>query len=484
MTGLLSLANELILKISDQLEKRKAFRSTCRRIDLLVSPRLFSHMTIDIWEENASSGIYQLEALATGSTRVGEYVRTLDIRRLLANPSPRDRQRGQWGRDKKWAEEKMREFLPVALSALGGVTTVIYKMETKNLEWATILVCEYLATLPMLHTLDLRALHIPPELHPSRISNLNKLVLESDNNLSAIVEIIGGSPNLTELDYHCSGLSRSGVVPSLHHLLSKVPRERPLHLQKLGASGYYYAMLHSEDLPHFRHLKSLELGHGFLSTPWPDGHDRVISSPGDIWTAVTQETPVEAVFAPPDGAVLGYLAVATGIKRIGIFGATSDVSSHNFFTNILPRHSKTLVSLSIAAGPGPWCFGTRGIDALLDCTQLTKLSITIDDTDTTKEQKERLQDTMHHIMKVTTVLPNLYCLRLFPALRGASIALKLQSCRLRKVAHRETSDALHALIVLYPMLNPTIFPRVVKLGGKKYLPQRCSDGATRYAVQD
>ncbi|KAF8886370.1 hypothetical protein BD779DRAFT_1530928 [Infundibulicybe gibba] len=480
MAGLLSLASELILQISDQLDRRKAFRSTCRRIDLLVSPRLFSHMTIDIWGENASRGIHQLEALATGSTRAGEYVRTLDIRRLLANPNPRDRQR-----DVKWAEERMREFLPGALSALGGVTTVIYKMEAGNPEWATILVCEYLATLPMLHTLDLRTTYIPPRLHPSRISNLSKLVSESDHNLSAIVEIIGNSPNLTELDHHCSNQFGSSNVPSLHDLLSKVPHERPLRLQNLGVSGSYLPVLHHEDLPHLHHLKSLGLSQGVPCITMPGGRNGSISSPGNIWEDVARETiPIEVVLAPLDGAVLGYLAVATGIKKISIFGLMSEVSCRNFFTNILPRYSKTLISLTIAAGAGTWCLRMCNVNALLGCTELTKLAITVDDIGTTEEQKERLKRIVHCIMKMITDLPNLHCLRLFPAIRRVNMFSEIQPFHQRKVAHRETSHALHTLIVSYLMPRPAFLLPMIKLGEKRYIPRHYSDGITRYAVQE
>ncbi|KAF8886365.1 hypothetical protein BD779DRAFT_1530922 [Infundibulicybe gibba] len=84
-------------------------------------------------------------------------------------------------------------------------------------------------------------------------------------------------------------------------------------------------------------------------------------------------------------------------------------------------------------------------------------------------------------MKMATILPK-YRLRLIPALRLATLPSEMQLDRLREVVRGKTSDVLDALIVSYPLLNPAIFPPVVRLGWKKYLPQRCSDGTTKQYV--
>ncbi|KAF8886389.1 hypothetical protein BD779DRAFT_1786601 [Infundibulicybe gibba] len=121
MTGLLSLANELIGKIGDELDTCKAFRGTCRQINHAITPQVFSHLIID--EDRIHLSISQLEALTARSTRAAEYVQTVDIRLLAPNYNPRSPgeyvfsggewvlQEGPKGPEVAWAHEKMRELL-------------------------------------------------------------------------------------------------------------------------------------------------------------------------------------------------------------------------------------------------------------------------------------------------------------------------------------------------------------------------------------
>ncbi|KAF8887399.1 hypothetical protein BD779DRAFT_518878 [Infundibulicybe gibba] len=82
MPWILSLPNELILRIASELDTCKVFRATCRRINLALAPQLLSHIVINVTTKRIDVGISQLEALAAGSTSAGEYVRTIDIQFL------------------------------------------------------------------------------------------------------------------------------------------------------------------------------------------------------------------------------------------------------------------------------------------------------------------------------------------------------------------------------------------------------------------
>ncbi|KAF8888134.1 hypothetical protein BD779DRAFT_480153 [Infundibulicybe gibba] len=245
MPGLLSLPNELISDIGDELDTRKVFRSTCKRINAVVSPRVFSYITIDIHGDRLDVGISQLEALATKSTCAAEYVHTIDIRRLAANTH-----RGHTFINGKlvvrkelessktdWAQEKMRELLPEALSTLKGATTAIWMIYSGNPDWTSVLVSEFLGTLPALNALHLSMLgKLKPLAHQLRISSLTKLIVKSDPD-AAIAEIIANNPHLTYLDILMIRYGVAGDTATLHSLLEKVPLGGPCALNTSGSMG-------------------------------------------------------------------------------------------------------------------------------------------------------------------------------------------------------------------------------------------------------
>ncbi|KAF8886380.1 hypothetical protein BD779DRAFT_628057 [Infundibulicybe gibba] len=377
MPGLLSLANELILSIADELDTRKIFRGTCRQINAVVSPRVFSYITIDIHEERLDVGISQLEALATRSTCTAEYVRTIDIRRLAPNYGPNMGYtfvNGKFVVDEdpkdpktNWAQEKMRELLPGALSALKGATTAIWKACDRDPDWVSVLVSEFLGTLPALDSLHLIAPceQFVPHLNRLRISSLTKLVVSSGPD-AAIAKIIANNPCLTHLDVLVFRTFGSGDITTLHSLLEDVPLGQPLRLEHLRIGGCHIRFDH-EILPHLRHLRSLKLS--YLN----------FGPPRDLWRTVWRaRIPLEAVTALVNDDLIDYLASVTGIKKIGLLGANTDVLANRFFTKVVPRHSKTLVSLSICLSSEAMVLRKHNASILIECTQLSRLTIAID----------------------------------------------------------------------------------------------------------
>ncbi|KAF8886379.1 hypothetical protein BD779DRAFT_1441696, partial [Infundibulicybe gibba] len=475
-------------------------RNTCRRINAVVSPRVFSYITIDIHEERLDVGISQLEALATKSTCAAEYVRTIDIRRLAPNYSPNACGGYMFVNGKPivseetknpkidLAEERMCELLPKALSTLKGATAAIWAMCGRNPDWASVLVSEFLATLPALDTLHLVAALGQPNLHLNRISNLTKLIVENDPDAS-IAEIIANSPHLTHLDILADSYQVAGYTATLHSLLGNVPRGRPLRLEHLGVSGCCVRLDH-ETLSHLRHLRSLELNsipyipvneRQFYTEDLLSKSDRFGSSPKDLWGAVEREgIPLEAVVAVADDAVIDYLASTTGIKKISIPEADTDVLANRFFTQVVLRHSKTLVSLSIAADfEGSWCFGKHNVNILLECVQLSKLSIAVD-TSSASGGKEATIDGINQIMDMAAQMPNLRQLELLSANREI---LRNARCGNPTMSHyRRTFQALRKSISSFGPVDPAIHINLITIGQWKFQPRCGADGVIKYVL--
>ncbi|KAF8886385.1 hypothetical protein BD779DRAFT_628154 [Infundibulicybe gibba] len=134
MTGLLSLPIELIEQVGEELyldtRSQKNFRQTCTQVDLALAPQLFSHLVIDVKKTRIGPSVSQLQALATKSARIVQYVHTIEIRRLTPyfdpqNPFARPNLRDL---EAKWAYMKLEKHLAAALSTISNVRTVMYAM--------------------------------------------------------------------------------------------------------------------------------------------------------------------------------------------------------------------------------------------------------------------------------------------------------------------------------------------------------------------
>ncbi|KAF8887401.1 hypothetical protein BD779DRAFT_518975 [Infundibulicybe gibba] len=501
---LLSLPNELIIRIANELETCKIFRATCRQINLALAPHLLSRIVIDVTPRRIDVSISQLEALAAGSTSAGEYVRTINIQclsplRSLGVPSyelysfpiggsrfdGRDPDRSRMN----WARARVVELLPAALSTLKRAETLIWNINGGDLDGALDPI--FARLLPPSPTITITAsLGISnPQLNHAL--NLTKLTVTDYLKKCWIAKIIGASPNLTHLDLLSSPCYFGEHTPTLHGVLSSVPRGRPLRLQHLGISGYCVRLC-QEVLSHLRFLESLEL-HAVPHIKDEERSDYTgkeivksdgFSSPmGDIWNAVAREcNHIHSVTAPVDDSLLGYLAATDDIKNLTLLGADIDARAENFFIHILPRYAKTLVSLGIfATYEGLWCFGTHNIDVLLQCTNLVELSIAVN---TCGGHRAPVANTVAQILNMTTSLPNLRQLGLLPA----------RPEKFRGVPYSEGASRAHSRIVVtelwglvtaFAPVDPAIHPPVIMVVEhvvKEFCIGRC-DGSIRYVEQ-
>ncbi|KAF8887400.1 hypothetical protein BD779DRAFT_1527916 [Infundibulicybe gibba] len=205
----------------------------------------------------------------------------------------------------------------------------------------------------------------------------------------------------------------------------------------------------------------------------------------DIWKAVERGgICITSVVAPVDDFLLDYLAATDNIKNLALLEADVDVLAQKFFTHILPRYAKTLVSLNILATyEGLWCFGMHNIDVLLQCTNLVELSMAVD---TCGGHGVPVANTVAQIISMTTALPNLRQLGLLPArpegLRGVPYSEGASSVHLRVV----TLELWESVAAFAPV-NPAIYPPVIVVVEnivKRFCIGRCDDsGSIRYVEQ-
>ncbi|KAF8886351.1 hypothetical protein BD779DRAFT_1673267 [Infundibulicybe gibba] len=271
-------------------------------------------------------------------------------------------------------------------------------------DWVSAIIYEFLVTLPELRTLHLtnpvcggRQRQIPLN---CRISNITKLTFRGCLDVS---EIVGSSPGLSHLDLEYPIKAKFGErIPTFHDLISKVPADRPMQLYHLRIHGFCIRLDH-QTLPHLRQLRSLALGDiPWIMEPLPAGSDKFALLLSDIWGVIRREAlPIEEAITPVNTVVLNHLAALNGLRKLVItrvisrtnsrtlstrthLSASSDVENEvlarNIFAQVMLRHCKTLVSLNIPSmfeGPLGWFLGSS-VEDLLECVQLTELSIIVD----------------------------------------------------------------------------------------------------------
>ncbi|KAF8886347.1 hypothetical protein BD779DRAFT_1673263 [Infundibulicybe gibba] len=478
MPTLLSLPNDLIIKIADQLKKCKSFRGTCKRIDLIISPQVLSRLIIDISKESIDRSISQLEALASRSIRTAEYVRTIEIRHLdptishsYSNPPGAQAQMIQM-QEPEALYRKIRELLPAALSTLAGTQTVILATSIRNPEWVSAIVYEFLVTLP-----DLRTLHFTgparPEthtwVHPNwNISNITKLTLRGclDNSIS---DIIGNSLGLTvqqgaRRPPHTTPLlanprlllptrpsdtatpAPAEVAGSLRHSMDKRPQEVITHPGRAGEVGQAGGAPNEEattpvDDVVLDHLAALN---GLRKLVVTETVSRINRSPLDTWT---------------------YLPTPSN--------AENEMLARKFFAYVLPRHSKTLVSLSISSVyGGPWFFGPN-VESLIKCTQLTELYLTVD-LSYPDVRKRSPDNVVENFLRIAAQFPNLYRFGFSEVRPWYKQRSLLDGCPRIMPGHLILS------IKSFGPIDPDIHPTILEYRRMGYRPRRGSDGVVRY----
>ncbi|KAF8893944.1 hypothetical protein BD779DRAFT_1669459 [Infundibulicybe gibba] len=395
MTRLLSLANELVHEIDKKLDSltRKNFRLTCKQINAVIMPELFSRLVIKINSQRLDLTISQLQALALGTSKAAEYACTVEILSLSPgmSPFPGGVDYIYSGGQKivaeipvaskiEWAHDNLREFLPLVLASARRVKTVIWDMQVLDPQWSQAIVSNFLFSLTNLEELAIRFPGIEyTDLGLHRLTSLRKLYISGYSNelakeTESLAGLVANSPALSHFDIDCID---SETSPALHNFLRKVNHEHPLKLHHLGARACYVE-LNAATLPHLRNLKSLRL--------------ELLNSPTlHIFDTLRKEKIYVNALATDilDRTVLEYMASYTGMEQISLLHISNDEFAPMFWDQVLPRHAETLVQLDIKPiYEGNWCFGELAAQSLVECKNLSTLSLALKREDLAQNKAE------------------------------------------------------------------------------------------------
>ncbi|KAF9038046.1 hypothetical protein BJ165DRAFT_1531939 [Panaeolus papilionaceus] len=380
---LLSLPLELIGKIVEHLPDahKKPLRLVCHDLDGIVARQLFSRIVLKYSNYQPDLLPAQLEALATRSTPIRKYVRSLEIRgfspdshlgvRSRSRSMERNTSRGSRSRSRgPLAEEHivnrgLLAHLGLAICSLTKVESVWWQFGMNDPEWAKSVVMDALASLPHLSSLKISlGGGSAASLRLEQLTNLRHIVITGscpfyrELIIPGLRTLIHNSPNLQTLDVDSGTYRVDTETCTLHDLLTDITHDSdtgnessstskasnhsstpqvfaPLSLERLALRGWC-VRLDEYTLPHLRFLKSLSLyetlhPHKDISNDLSDDArislvERVTpysSTPSEIFESL-RESSIRISSLSTDAvcpSLLTYLSSYSGLKKLVLTGA-------------------------------------------------------------------------------------------------------------------------------------------------------------------
>lgn len=250
-----------------------------------------------------------------------------------------------------------------------------------------------MTNLPLLQTLQLSmTYHSFSSLQLNRLSGLKRIAIsvasytpDERGVLSTVADAIGQSPGLTHLELHPGSFGISGMVPSLHELVAKVPRSTPLQLTHLLLERVPFR-LDASTIPHLRSLTFLDLSHFSSarrqpSTEFQNRCAKYHSTLTDIFVTLARERihlRGLIVHNQCNTAIVKYIgSYSDTLEHLEIshFSPDNRAESHAlaemFYTSALPKHASVMQRLRILHDYNhKWNRNSQSVIAISQCEKL------------------------------------------------------------------------------------------------------------------
>ncbi|KAK0220772.1 hypothetical protein EDD85DRAFT_863433 [Armillaria nabsnona] len=383
-------------------------RLTCRTLCDVATPFVFKHLCINLktMEKNKSHAIAFLKELSQGQ-RLGRFVQVLRLHSISYDYSSKPnfleglRYTISLSRNKD-----IGKLMLAAVSQMQGLQEFHWMMRGRVVIRSRIIdqIVHSLSNHPHLHFVSISLLHIEQDVSWAHFRGLTHLIIDGNGSLDYAPTIIANSPNLFRLEviqihcYACPSPPRFPVI-SLFGAFSEGTHSS---IRTLSLSGTHLNLEPSTVpalIPHFRNLTNFRI---------PDD----IKIPNVFWIAMLDaKVFLRYVSSGRHSALsdsfLGYLVGYRGLKEVHL--QLGDINTRDildkyranvFLRHIIPMHSQSLTSVAIEVEyAGCWCFDVPMLEALLLCTNLAYIGISVDG----QRSRVRLIDNI-----ITKLLENLH----------------------------------------------------------------------------
>ncbi|KAK0421671.1 hypothetical protein EV421DRAFT_1873783 [Armillaria borealis] len=384
--SLLALPTELLEKIVI-ITDRRTIRLTCKTLCDVATPLVFEHISIDFTkiEMHKSRAIRFLKELSHGR-RLARFVRSLYFITSNGTDKPKFSLRDALSllKNKETFFERVGKLILAAVPHMQGLQQFHWKDPDRARMCSEIMdqVIQSLSNHPHLHFVSVSADGINHDIHCAPFRGLTHLRIAGDGPLDYAPAIIANSPNLFSLKVFSS--RRDSASPPhfpVLSLFSAFAEGTHSSVQAVTLGGDYLSLEPSAVpalIPHFRNLSEFVLPVGF-------------DVPDEFWSALLDAQVylrnATSYYARLTQSFLEYLGGYHGLKvlhlclaRVYTDDAPDKFHSRFFRRHIIPAHSSSLTSVLVQPEyAGFWCFDVRMLKALLLCTNLIHIGISVDE---------------------------------------------------------------------------------------------------------
>ena len=231
--------------------------------------------------------------------------------------------------------------------------------------WIAGPVVDAIASLPLMDDFRLEINNVDAAISfkLDRLSGLQKFVVRgwlAPSVLGSLAEVIGNSPNLSHLVISVPN-SSTPCMP-----FSKTPSTTSLPLRYLAVKA---SKLDLNPICHIIGLHSFNLEHTGLDT--------------SVYLDLAQAHLFcsRLIVHHVNSALLNYLSQYSGtLQELSLLlGKDSNALAGQFWATVLPEHAATLQVLNVCSRVGGgWCYSDQAIHAIMQCSQLRSLTLTVD----------------------------------------------------------------------------------------------------------
>ncbi|KAK0220768.1 hypothetical protein EDD85DRAFT_274392 [Armillaria nabsnona] len=383
------LLEEIVITTDPRTSSRRAIRLTCKTLCDVATPLVFEHLYIDftkIEKHNYSSDAIRFLMGLSQGRRLARSVRSLYFLTSSSNHKFHPRDVLSLWKNKRTFFALVGTLILTAVQQMRGLRAFHWSNPDKAWMCSKIMhriILTSLSDCPRLDFVSISTVGTKNDIPCAPFHDLTNLLIQGRSSLDYAPAIIANSPSLISFKFMISPHDSTPLPPfPVLSLFSAFAKGTHSSVQEVILARKVFSLEPSTVpalIPHFRHLSEFVV---------PAASRFYI--PHEFWNALRDARVHLRHVTSHDSRLhdsfLNYLRVSHGLKELHLLlvpANDQDVpeATHTrfFYSYIIPAQASSLTSLVVQPEyAGSWCFDVPMLKALLSCTNLVCIGISVD----------------------------------------------------------------------------------------------------------
>ncbi|PBK94200.1 hypothetical protein ARMGADRAFT_1164518 [Armillaria gallica] len=408
------LLEEIVITTDPRTSSGRAIRLTCKTLCDVATPLVFEHLYIDftkIEKHNYNSDAIRFLMELSQGRRLARFVRSLYFLTSSGSHKKKFRLRdvlSVW-KNKKTFFDIVGMLILIAVQQMRGLRAFHWRNPDRAWMWTDIMheiILTSLSDCPHLGFVSISAVGIKNDIPCAPFHDLTDLLIQGWSSLDYAPAIIANSPSLISFEFKISPHDSTPLLPfPVLSLFSAFPEGTYSSVQEVILAGDDLSLEPSTIpalIPHFRNLSEFFVPAGF-------------GVPDEFWNTLVDARVHLRYVTSRDSltdSFLNYLGGYHGLKELHLCpvpanaqGVLDAIHTRFFCHHIIPAHASSLTSVVVQSEyAGSWCFDVPMLEALLLCTNVVYIGISVD------QQRAQVKGDENVITKLMENVQSWHCL--------------------------------------------------------------------------